>query len=684
MAFCLAELHLWSTKTSLQVKALPLEHHYYQEKLHFSEARGYSWTPRNRRPEKLRDSLKELEDLLQTNTCIQTRWRNKRCCQVMLSGGVLVTLTLDGPQLQQVCVDRTLVGRLPAGTVTDAALSDRLILLSFLEQSQVAAVYLNRKNQDSPETGRRTDKLSPSEIKVVSVEVGGQGRRLHRRVGLNLLQDVVLCWWNLEEPDEELWPWTPSNTQRNNLVLLSCSPAEGLKVLSSVRTDSNPLDCIFSLLQPYQVQTVEVPAGPPGSREGSWADSCTYECSRGRLHRLSVTRIPLPSHPISCSRHPSETSLLLGLSDSSLVLYDQRRGVSLLAFCPVPPTLLAWHPAGAVVVVGGGQEELMCFDVGLAPVSVVLVAEEVASSATLRLAQHLRCSGCLEGLQWGSSLDGGPDGADMLMLAFHGGPLAALRFRLGALSGGLMGPLELLQQRLRCGQVGEALGILEAMDWSTRGEESFRGLSSITNHLLRLELTAEREAQLEAALGVFYAPSAPLSDTLLLEYREPISKYARRFFHHLLRHQRFEKAFLLAVDLEDRDLFMDLHYVAGDKGELLLADVARRKANGMEARAIAGSEDPLRNRNGGCDSSFSEQRAERNQTLTDPPVPASSTAQADGGTNQKRPQMETIHVTISPEILRTLRQTGSRGADRDGGNDDEDSGMLRLVHLGMV
>lgn len=47
-----------------------------------------------------------------------------------------------------------------------AALSDRLILLSFLEQSQVAAVYLHRKNQDSPETGRRTDKLSPSEIKV--------------------------------------------------------------------------------------------------------------------------------------------------------------------------------------------------------------------------------------------------------------------------------------------------------------------------------------------------------------------------------------------------------------------------------------------------------------------------------------------------------------------------------------
>lgn len=63
----------------------------------------------------------------------------------------------------------------------------------------------------------------------------------------------------------------------------------------------------------------------------------------------------------------------------------------------------------------------------------------------------------------------------------------------GALTGGQMGPGEMLQQRLRCDQVKEALGILEAMDWSTMGDECFRGLSAVTNHLLRLELNAERE-----------------------------------------------------------------------------------------------------------------------------------------------------------------------------------------------
>ncbi|XP_076016589.1 WD repeat-containing and planar cell polarity effector protein fritz homolog [Genypterus blacodes] len=702
MAFCLAELHLWSTKSSLQVKdtdigiyqyydkgepANPLEHQYYNEKLHFSEARGYSWTPRNHRPEKLRDSLKELEELLQTNTCVHTRWRNKRCCQMMLSSGVLVTLTLNGPQLERVCVDRTLVGRLPANTVTDAVVTDRLILLSFLEQSQVGVVYLNKKNQDSPDITKRTDKLSASDIKVVCVELCGRGQRLLRRASVNCLQDVALCWWNLDESSEEPWPWTPTDTHGNNLVLLGCSPAEGLKVLSSVRTEGNPLDCRFSLLQPYQLLTVELPAGPQveGSGEASWVDACVYECARGLLHRLSVTRIPLPSHPVSCSHHPSETTLVLGLSDSSLVLYDQRRGISLLAPCPIPPTLLAWHPAGAVVVVGGGQGEVMCFDVGLAPLRMALVAEDVSPAPTLRLAQHLHCSGGLEGLQWGTGSDGGPDGTDVLMLSFHGGPLAALRFRLGALTGGQMGPEELLQQRLRCGQVREALGILEAMDWSTTGYECYRGLSSITNHLLRLELSPEREAQLEAALGVFYAPTAALSDTVILEYRDPISKYARRFFHHLLRHQRFEKAFLLAVDMDDRDLFMDLHYVAGDKGEVVLADVAKRKANEIQAQAAAATDEDPRGSDGVCGSSLGFRPTEGNQSAAGHTHPGTPITHADEGrANQRRPQLENIRVAVSTDAFKTWRQTGSSGADRYGANEEEDPGSLHVVHLGVV
>ncbi|CAL8298372.1 unnamed protein product [Merluccius merluccius] len=615
MAFCLAELHLWSTKSSLQVKdtdigthqyydkgepvTLLQNQHYYTEKLHFCEARGYSWTPRNRRPEKLRDSLKELEELLQTNTCVHTRWKNKHCCQLMLSNGVLVTLTLNGPQLERVCIDHALVGRLPGNTVTDAVLTDRLLLLAFLEQSQMGVVYLNRRSQGSPEVSRRQEKLSASEIKVVCVDLGGgSGRRLVRRAALNHLEDTAVCWWAPEDPGPGVWPRPQghAHADAHNLALLGGSAADTLKVVSSVWTEGRPLHCQFSRLQPYRLLTVELPAVGPQQPQGetSWAvAACAYDCGRGHLQRLSVTRIPLQAEPVSCARHPCEFLLLLGLSDSSLVLYDQRGGGTRRRRdvpCSVPPAFLAWHPSGGLVAVGGGQGELACFDVGLAPLGALLVTEEPAAhsaSATLKLAQHLRCTGGLEGLHWGRGPDGKAEGSDLLMLALHGGPLAALKFRLGVVSGGGMGPSELLQERVRCGQVSQALGILKALDWGLSGDQCYRGLTLIANHLLRLDLNAEREAQLEAALGVFYAPHVPLSETVVREYREPIGSYARRFFHHLIRYQRLEKAFLLAVDIGARDLFMDLHYVASDKGEMVLADVAKRKASDMDLPAIA-------------------------------------------------------------------------------------------------
>ena len=39
-------------------------------------------------------------------------------------------------------------------------------------------------------------------------------------------------------------------------------------------------------------------------------------------------------------------------------------------------------------------------------------------------------------------------------------------------------------------------------------------------------------------LGCFYAPPKPWSKNTMLLFKEPLSRYARRFFHHLLRYSR--------------------------------------------------------------------------------------------------------------------------------------------------
>ncbi|XP_047677347.1 WD repeat-containing and planar cell polarity effector protein fritz homolog isoform X3 [Tachysurus fulvidraco] len=646
MAFCFAELNLWSSRSSLNVQdtdigtfqfyekgdsVFPADQHYYSEKQHFTETRGYPWFLSNRRPERLRDALKELEELLQSNSCVCTKWRTKHCCQMLLSSGVLVTLTLSGVQLERVGIDKTLVGRLPAETISHAVIGERFLLLSLAEKSQVCQVYLGRRSQSSPELSAwRPEKLSAADIKV----------------------------------------------------------------LSSIHTGGEPLDCCFSLTQPYQILTVELHKEAHSStaelrddqihstigmhEEVHVTQTCVYECARGRLQHLSATTVSLSSVPVSWCRDPSERWLLLGLQDSSVVLVHIETGLQTCVTCPMLPSLLVWHPDGGLIVVAGGQGELQCFDLGLSPLQLQLVSEEDVvgtSGKSLQLARHVRISSGLEGLEWAHSP--GSQGAEglevhnLLMLRFHRGPVAAMRLRLGVLNGGQLGAGELLQHRLRCGEVDAALSILGNMDWCMMGADCYRGLISVTDHLLRKPLDEQTEAQLEAALGMFYSPSRDLTDTVILEYRKPISRYARRFFHHLLRHQRFEKAFLLALDIGARDLFMDLHFVARDRGELVLANVARRKAEELDAEAEPKPQKDV-----------SVTPVSTHTEWTNPSKAHRNTRVDSKGKMDKEMEEDFSETPINPAIL-SWTQTELTLTGRDA-QVPKDSEQLKVIHLGSV
>ncbi|KAK3538125.1 hypothetical protein QTP70_030292 [Hemibagrus guttatus] len=254
--------------------------------------------------------------------------------------------------------------------------------------------------------------------------------------------------------------------------------------------------------------------------------------------------------------------------------------------------------------------------------------------------------------------------------------------RESVLNGAQLGAGELLQHRLRCGEVDAALGILGNMDWCMMGADCYRGLISLTDHLLRKPLDEQTEAQLEAALGMFYSPSRALTDTVILEYRDPISRYVRRFFHHLLRHQRFEKAFLLALDIGARDLFMDLHYVARDSGEPVLADVARRKAQELDAEGVV-TFDPdqpkpaLREQNGVCVSPVN--------THTEWTVPSKAyknTRVASKGKMDRKMEEDLSETMVNPAVW-PWTQTEFTLGDR---NDQvsKDSGELKVIHFGLV
>ncbi|KAM9070963.1 WD repeat-containing and planar cell polarity effector protein fritz homolog [Sarcophilus harrisii] len=602
MSFFLTELHLWSLKNTLHIEdrdigiyqyydkkdsVLPTDHGYLEEKQQLAESRDYPWILKNRRPEKLRDTLKELEELMQNSRCVLSKWKNKYVCQLLFGSGVLVSLSLSGPQLDKVVIDRTLVGKLISDTISDAILTDSFIILSFLEQNKLCYIQFTKK-LDSPDVNKRFEKLSTSEYKISYLEIPGPiTRRIVRHLAINCIQDMAICWWEISSDD--VWPWSPisSEKDRANLFLLACNHGR-LEVLSFIRTEWNPLDASFSTNQPYQVHTVEHSISVD---KEPMADSCIYECVRNKIHCVTVTRIPLRSKAISCCRNVAEDKLILGCEDSSVILYEAHRTVTLLAQAEILPTFISCHPGGAILLVGSTQGDLQIFDIALSPIKVQLLAEDCSPKKILQLSKHFDVSSGLIQMQWTASqfvpqTPNSIDIHDLLFLKFDRGPLGVLLFKLGIFTKGQLSLIDLIHQYIRYDEIHEAINVLSSMNWSTMGHQCYLSMSAIVNHLLRQRLTPEREAQLEASLGSFYAPTRPLSDTTILEYRGPISKYARRFFHHLLRYQRFEKAFLLAVDIGARDLFMDIHYFAIDKGELALAEVAKKRANDIDAESI--------------------------------------------------------------------------------------------------
>ncbi|XP_068796727.1 WD repeat-containing and planar cell polarity effector protein fritz homolog isoform X3 [Struthio camelus] len=602
MSFCLAELHLWSLKNTLHIRdedigihqyydkkepVSQMKHGYLEEKQKLAESRDYPWILKNKRPEKLRDTLKEVEDLMQNSQCVLSKWKNKHICQLLFHSGVLVSLSLSGPQLEKVVIDRTLVGKLISDTISDAVLTDSFIILSFGDHNQLCFIQFAKK-MGSPDVNKRLEKLSCLDFKISYIDIPGpEGRRMKRHLAINCMQDMVICWWSAT--NDGAWPWSPVSCERDraNLLLLGCAHGK-LEVLSFVRTEWDPLDASFSTNQPYQVHTVEHSIS---ADKEPMADSCVYECVRNKIQCVAVTRIPLRAKAISCCRNITEDKLVLGCEDSSIILYEAYNKVTLLAQAELLPASISYHPCGAVFLVGSSQGELQLFDTALSPIKMQLLAEDYSPETTLQFSKHFDVSSSLIQIQWAapqvaSPRTEGTDIHDLLLVRFDKGPLGVLRFKLGVITRGQLGLVEIIHQYIRYEEIHEAISVLNTMNWNTMGRQCYMSLTAIVNHLLKQKLTPEREAQLEASLGTFYAPARPLLDATVLEYRDPISRYARRFFHHLLRYQRFEKAFLLAVDIGARDLFMDIHYVALDKGELALAEVAKKKANDIDAESI--------------------------------------------------------------------------------------------------
>lgn len=110
-------------------------------------------------------------------------------------------------------------------------------------------------------------------------------------------------------------------------------------------------------------------------------------------------------------------------------------------------------------------------------------------------------------------------------------------------------------------------------------------LHKIANYIFKQPFQPEREVQLQKALGSFFVPLKPLCLETKLEFEDQVKDIARKFFQYLLRNNSYEKAFTLAIDIDDEDLFMDLSNCAKENKLVDLAQDSYKKAEQIFTRS---------------------------------------------------------------------------------------------------
>ncbi|XP_065833879.1 WD repeat-containing and planar cell polarity effector protein fritz homolog isoform X2 [Oscarella lobularis] len=555
----------------------------------FVEGRNEKWALSNKKPDKLRDTLSEFNDLCYSHKCFIIYWKSQRYLRVLLDNGTVAAFTLSSNLVdaERILLDKSLCSKLGSEIISDAAFGDNFIVFSFYGKSSLLFVLLKRPLDSLDDKMERLSSLDP---KFLLVDIPGLRSRHAKLMAINSRQSLVALWWSREAKEE------------NNLVIIDMSSGKPEMHCSIATQHNNVLTCTFSVLKTHCLYTVEggfVISGQPA------VSSSVYEYAHSKLLKVAESHILIQGKLTIAKRNYAEDKLFLACDNGLLILhYDNNREVTHHLSNIREPTSASWHPSDILIIVGNSRGRIQCFDVGLAPLRVLNSFEETPS-LSLDVGLFLSQEGGLDFIEWchDGSLSRNPsafDFSDCAIVLFRKGPACLLRFVLGLISQGKLGPMELVTEYIRLRDPAKAVNILKRLNWNTSGKMCFTCFTLIMDFLLKQSLSEETESLCEEALATFLSPSGPILDAVTDQFREGVHNMARRFHHHLLRYQRLEKAYLLAVDLEDRDLFMDLHFLARDAGESVLSQITKRKAEKIRVDPLL---DSLRSLEGTTSSS---------------------------------------------------------------------------------
>jgi len=561
------------------VQKTQVERPYSQDKASFAVGRGQKWFLENKRPEKIRTALKEFEELLSEHAIVFCQWRNTKFLQVVVQNGVIVNVWLNKlGDLHRITFDKYLVGKL-FDHVTDFCFTSKCIIAAYLE-SRISVVTFGRSIEFV-----KCDSIIQWDPKLHILDLPSPpGRRLDRRLILSPDSYQLVVWWPIGS--QEVFPWSPQlkEEDRANLILYSLKAEP--KLVAFYRTGSDPL--YFRFLSDGTTLHYLAQAHQTAKRGETQLENTILTVEHEKHIRKKVSRSVLISNVIIChALIPHSDNVLLGSIDGSIFTFDQvENKVDNQVKAGFIANKLICHPDGAVFFAISEKGLVQCFDIALTPIQLCFPNEEQVTGNVLDLSLYFRNPVILKGGCWfykdkdskSSSLADTVMDYNFFLLRFQAGPLALLRLNGGVYTGGKIGPLQIVGQYLKYNLYHQVLLFLSQLSWAYSGQTVLMCLTTAFNAFLKLPFTREKECLLEMCLGLFHAPAKPISDEVKDDYSEAVRDLTRRFFHHLVRHNQLIKGFQLAVDINDYDLFMDIHHSAARRSIPDLAHAALIKA----------------------------------------------------------------------------------------------------------
>ncbi|RVE46152.1 hypothetical protein evm_009226 [Chilo suppressalis] len=511
---------------------------YDSGKRNFCEQRSGHW--RAPRPRQIR----QLDAKLRDKSIIICEWTTETLITLVLSTGVIAYLTIKPSTLDvtQILFDRFCVGKLSGQTVSCAIISHSHII--FTHNDRLATVITYGKNATSIPC-----RISDRDPQIQTIGLGG-ARRSDRKLSSNNTKGYlkVLVW---STSNIEPAPWSPIIEDQANLHLYHII-GQHISLAAYHQLENETL--LAELSDKDIVHIIEQRTCHKNGVTLYWLRYETPNSDDNRTTKLSSmreseTHVSVPAPARTIRRSPCDLKILAACIDGSLHVIHNTVGVTHSVRAGFIATEVYW--AGELIVIAEEGGRIQCFDRAMSSLHHHTKCFDLASY--LRDPKRMQILAVREARA-------GP----MILLSFTGGPVTLLH---------ITHP-RLLTTWLRIGRSSNAVSLLHALDWDENGVECLWTVNKLVCFALRSGAGALREESCaQMALGSYWAPRVPLP-VAAAKYAPPIHDLTRKFYHHLLRRGRIEKALSLAVDLRAWDLFVDARWAASRRGLPELADEA--------------------------------------------------------------------------------------------------------------